>query len=155
SVEDVAGWRQRLVGAGYDAGPIVDHAGNRHGFESRLPSGVRFRVRDLAGAGDAPFVYEKGTGAGNILHFIVSWWPQDWEADYRFLSEGLGLVTSRGRTEPGRRIAFMRAAYGGRGIVEILDRANSPYSHPGLHWRVALMVDDCRPFHQRLSEAGV
>ena len=154
SVDDVPAWQQRLQSKGYPAGPIFDQGGNRAGFESHTPSGTKLRIRNLGGTGDEPVVSTKTPGGPNVLHYIISWWPEDWEADYRYLSEGLGLVTSRGRADVGRRIAFMRGAYGGRGIVEVLDRQNSPFTHEGQHWRLALMVDDAKPFHARLQAAG-
>lgn len=154
SVDEVAHWKQKLEALGYPAGPIVEQGGNRQGFESQAPSGVRLRIRNLAGARDAPLVYTRKQNEPNVLHYIVSWWPEDWEADYEFLSKGLGLVTSRGRSQPGRRIAFMRAANGGRSILEILDRQNSPYQGEDMHWRLALMVDNAAAFHERLSAAG-
>ncbi|MEE8519327.1 MAG: hypothetical protein V3S98_09405 [Dehalococcoidia bacterium] len=153
SVENVEEWQQRLRSQGHSPGEIVEMPGGRTGFAAQGPSGVGLRVRSL-GAGEEPLKYTTDPGKPNVIHFIISWWPGDWERDYAFLSDGLGLVTSRGRSAEGRRIAFMRAAYGGRGIVEVFDKKNDPYPGDGLHWRLALMVDDASGFHDRLASGG-
>jgi len=154
SVDDLDGWRQRLIDKGYAVGDVGEQGGNRQGFTAETPGVVKMRIRNLAGAGDAPLEYGKNADGPNVIHYIITWWPEDWERDYAFLSDGLGLVTSRGRNEAGRNIAFLRGAYGGRGIVEVIDRKNSPFAADGAHWRLSLMVDDVRAFHDRLTKAG-
>jgi predicted enzyme related to lactoylglutathione lyase len=153
SVEDPEAWRQRLLDQGHAPGEMEDMPGERRGFAVQAPSGVGLRIRSL-GSGEEPLKYAKDPNGPNVIHFIISWWPGDWALDYAFLSDALDLVTSRGRSAEGKRIAFMRAAYGGRGIVEVLDKQNDPYPGDGLHWRMAVMVDDAAAFHDRLSKAG-
>ena len=153
SVEDVEEWRQRLGDQGHAPGEIVPMPGDRQGFAVQGPSGVGLRIRSL-GSGEVPLQYAKDPKGPNVIHFILSWWPGDWEKDYAFLSEGLGLVTSRGRSAEGRRIAFMRAAYAGRAIVEVFDKKNDPYPGDGLHWRLAIMVDNASVFRERLASGG-
>lgn len=153
SVEDPEAWRKRLIDHGVVPGEMEDMPGDRRGFAVRAPSGVGLRVRSLGG-NEEPLKYTTNPNGPNVIHFIISWWPDDWALDYAFLSEALGLVTSRGRGAEGRRMAFMRAAYGGRGILEVFDKQNDPYSGDGLHWRLAMMVDDANAFHDRLAAAG-
>ena len=153
SVENVPAWRDRLEGRGYHPGEIEDMPAGRVGFRTVGPSGVRFRVRSLS-AGDEPLGYAKSTTGPNVLHFIVTWWPGPWEQDHELFAEGLGLVTAAGRSEPGRRIAFLRAAYGGRGALELIEPRNESHEGDGLRWRMGLMVDDAGAFHRRLEAAG-
>ena len=153
SVPNIEEWRQRLLSKGYEAGEIEDTSGGRVHFVTHSPSGAAFRIRSLAGDGDAPIEYQKNADGPSVIHYLITWWPRDWEADYAFLSDGLGLVTSRGRSS-GRKIAFMRGAYGGRGIVEIIDKANDPYPGNDLHCRLAVMVDDAEALHKRLEAGG-
>lgn len=92
---------------------------------------------------------------GSVLHFQITWWSKKWLDDYTFLSEKLGLATSRGRSEPeGSRIAFLRAANSGRSILEIVDGLYDQHEGPELHWLISLVVDDAEIFHERLISTG-
>jgi len=94
-------------------------------------------------------------GDGVVLHFQITWWAKKWLDDYGFLSNVLGLTTSRGRSGPeGSRIAFLRAANSGRSIVEIVDGLYDQHEGPELHWLISLVVDNAEIFHERMVSAG-
>ena len=155
-VDDVAGWHTGMAGRGVEVGEVGAMPWNAEGFVVRAPAGPAFSVTaPRPGIDDAPLAIELDPAGPNVLHFQTTWWSKRWQDDFAFVSKGLGLVTSRGRGEPaGSRIAFLRAAYEGKAIVEIVDGLHDSYDGPGLHWLISLVVDDAEGFHQRLIKAG-
>lgn len=156
-VSDPADWLAGLQAHGAAPGAGVDDLpeGTR-GFPAASPAGPPFAIQaPLGGVEDQALDIGIDPDGPNVLHFQTTWWSKRWQEDYDFLSKGLGLVTSRGRSEPeGNRIAFLRAAYEGRAIVEVVDGLFDSYDGPGLHWLISLVVDDAEGFHQRLLKAG-
>ena len=150
-VDDPAEWRARLAERG--------HAPPEGGGDLELatPAGPMFTIaRATPGVDDAPLTPPHDAAGANVLHFQTTWWSKRWREDYDFLTDGgLGLVTSRGRAEPeGGRICFLRAAYEGKAIVEVVDGLYDDFAGPGLHWLISIVVDDAAAFQRRMASAG-
>ena len=156
-VDDPADWLAGLQAHDTEVVSDVDiMPGGALGFGASAPAGPSFAIHEpLVGVDDQPLSVDTDPSGPNILHFQTTWWSTRWQEDYDFLSKGLGLVTSRGRSGPeGNRIAFLRAAYGGKAIVEVVDGVHDSFDGPGLHWLISLVVDDAKGFNQRLLKAG-
>ncbi len=155
-VDDVAEWHAGMAARGVEVGKVGPMPWSAEGFVASAPAGPAFSVTaPRPGIDDASLTIELDPSGPNVLHFQTTWWSKRWQEDFSFVSEGLGLVTSRGRGEPeGNRIAFLRAAYGGKAIVEIVDGLHDSHDGPGLHWLISLVVDSAEGFHQRLLKAG-
>ena len=150
-VDDPAEWRARLAEGGH---ALLEGGGDLH---LAAPAGPAVTIaRTVPGVDDAPLTVPHDPAGPNVLHFQTTWWSKQWREDYDFLTErGLGLVTSRGRSGPeGGRICFLRAAYGGKAIVEVVDGLFDDFAGPGLHWLISVVVDDAAAFQERMAAAG-
>ena len=156
-VGDPEWWRVSLASKGVEVpNRLSTSLGGQRGFTKATPAGPDVVIAEpLAGVDDVSLQAPTGEGP-QVLHFQTTWWSKQWQADYAFLTnEGLGLVTSRGRGEPeGSRICFLRAAYGGKAIVEVVDGLFDDFAGPGLHWLISIVVDDAAAFQRRMAEAG-
>ncbi|MBM3940651.1 MAG: hypothetical protein FJ318_07140 [SAR202 cluster bacterium] len=152
-VDDVEPWHKAV--RRYKPSEIVGMPWGVPGFTVKAPTGPEFWIYGPRPGLEAPLAAPRDPNGPNVLHFQITWWAKKWEEDYEFLTKGLGFVTSRGRGSPkGNRIAFTRAAYDGRAIVEVVDGLYDQHPGPGLHWLISLPVDSAADFHRRMVEAG-
>lgn len=156
-VDDPQAWHQRMRARNLKPRELIQMPWRQPGFSAKPPTGPTFWVYGpRPGAGSGPLNIALDPKGPNVLHFQITWWAKKWEDDYAWVTDkGLGFVTSRGRSGPkGGRIAFTRAAYDGRAIVEVVDGLNDDYAGPGLHWLISLVVDDAAAFQARMVRGG-